>query len=196
MRYIIFFLFLMMYPLVHAEETFDASCFREHTTLNTTSGVTAIGVKNVDDDIFFVFSGKILPSRVDTTEKNPPITYTSTNTNELVSLQDSDPFTAIEIDPYAISRGDISYTFDLGKVYPRDTLLPTIGYYTHGKVEVQISTDGSKYTPVSLYNIASFDFRYLKITFLKQTTVTDITRFHTLTFFSKIQTRYLVETPD
>jgi hypothetical protein len=130
---------------------------------------------------------------MDTTEKNSPTDYTNNESIDLSRLKDSDPNTALEIDPYVLGIQDISYTFDLGRVYARGTLLPNIGYYTLGRVRVMISTDDISYIPVNMNDVGDFDFRYLRVIFEKIVTQNDITLFHTLTFYKKVQSRYLVE---
>ena len=132
---------------------------------------------------------------MDSTEKNPPLSYTSRDSLDITKLRDADSTTRIEIDPYLLTRGDVSYTFDFERVYPRDTIVPTIGYYTPGKVKVEISLDDIAYIPVEISRIASFDMRYLRITFQKQPVIEDVTFFHTLTLYQRIQSRYLVESP-
>jgi hypothetical protein len=55
---------------------------------------------------------------------------------------------------------------------------------------VSVSIDGETYIPVSLSHLDEFDMRYLKITFSGSSVQNGISRFHTLNFFQKIQTRY------
>jgi hypothetical protein len=141
--------------------------------------VIAVGVERFDDDIFFVIGDTILPSRPDIRENTPPIVYTSDISLDVAQLRDSDPYTSIEIDPYALSRGDISYTFDLARVYPRDTLSATIGYHTRSKMTASVSVD----------------FRFVRVTFARQERQSDVTIFHTLTFTPRVQSRYLVSSP-
>jgi hypothetical protein len=150
-------------------------------------------VKNIDDDFFFTSGNVLLPSRLDTTEKNPPLQYTSNDSIDIAKLRDSDSQTVIEVDPYLLGRQDVSYTFDLGTIYPQDTLLPSLGYYAQGKVQVHISTDGTDYLPVSISSMGDFDLRYLRVIFERANVQSDITIFHTLTFYKKIQSRYIVE---
>ena len=174
---------------------FDPSCFREHAILESAAGVIALWVKDISDEPFFVSSGTLLPSRNDTTEKNPPLQYTNKEGINIIKLADTDPYTGIEVDPYDLAAHDVSYTFDLGKVYSRDTIVPTLGYYTHGKIKIEISIDGNQYIPVELSRSTNLDLRFFRVTFQRQPTIEDITFFHTLTFYQKIQSRYLVETP-
>ena len=152
-------------------------------------------MRDIADEPFFLSRTTLLPSRMDSTEKNPPLSYTSRDSLDITKLRDADSTTRIEIDPYLLTRGDVSYTFDFERVYPRDTIVPTIGYYTPGKVKVEISLDDIAYIPVEISRIASFDMRYLRITFQKQPVIEDVTFFHTLTLYQRIQSRYLVESP-
>jgi hypothetical protein len=174
---------------------FDPQCFREMSIVDTASGVLAFSVKNVDDDLFFVQSNRLLPSRLDLNEKNPPLKYTSPDIGDTVLLADTDPYTAITLDPYELSKQDISYVFDLGQVYPANTIVTTLDYYSPGKVSVAISQDSRDYVPVEISRIDAFAFRYLRVTFLRQVTQSDITRFHTLIFSPRITSRYLVSSP-
>ncbi len=174
---------------------FDPQCFREMSVVDTASGVLAFSIKNVDDDLFFVQWDRLLPSRLDLTEKNSPLLYTSPDISNILPLNDTDPYTTITVDPYELGKRDVSYVFDLGKIYPANTIMTTLGYYSPGKVTVAISQDGTSYIPVEISHIDAFAFRYLRVTFLKQITQSDITLFHTLTFYPRIVSRYLVASP-
>jgi hypothetical protein len=73
--------------------------------------------------------------------------------------------------------------------------MTTLGYYTPGKVNTAVSQDGVNYISVERDTIDAFAFRYLRVTFLKQAIQSDITRFHTLNFFPRVESRYLVSSP-
>lgn len=192
MKYIIILLSLTWIFWAQAEGNFDSSCFRYVASLDTMSGITQVWVENTTDDTFFVTQdGNILPSRQLSTEKNPPLAYTSQDDIDIRVLDDSDPYTSIEIDPILFTQGNVSYTFDLGKVYDRWRLVPRIGYVTDRTVSVSISHDGSVYVPVAQTSLEDFDLRYLRITFSGTGIQNGITRFHTLNFFQKVQSRYL-----
>jgi Thrombospondin type 3 repeat len=180
---------------VGAVSAFEPQCFRNVSVVDTASGVIAFSVKNVDDDLFFVQWDRLLPSRLDITEKNPPLQYTSPDIANIILLSDVDPYTAITVDPYELGKRDLNYIFDLGKVYPADTIMTMLDYYALGKVTVAISQDGISYIPVEISRIDAFAFRYLRVTFVKQTTQSDITLFHTLNFYPRIASRYLVASP-
>lgn len=174
---------------------FDPQCFRDVSLVDTASGVLAFSVKNVDDDLFFVKWDRLLPSRLDLTEKNPPLRYTSPDISNILPLNDTDPYTAITVDPYELGKWDVAYVFDLGQIYPSGSIVTTLDYYSPGNATVAISQDGTSYIPVELSHIDVFAFRYLRVTFLKQITQSDITLFHTLTFYPRIVSRYLVASP-
>jgi Thrombospondin type 3 repeat len=89
----------------------------------------------------------------------------------------------------------VSYIFDLSKVYSSDSIVTTLDYYSAGKVTVALSQDGISYIPVDISRIDTFAFRYLRVTFLRQLTQSDITLFHTLYFFPRITSRYIVASP-
>lgn len=196
MKYIFALISLSWTFPLFADGAFDASCFREVATLDTSSWVSSALVQNIKDDIFFVTqSGGILPSRIDSTEKNPPIHYSSKDVIDIPFLDDSDPYTGIEINPAMFLSGEVTYVFDLGKVYNRGELTPEIWFVTDRNTSVSISVDGVTFIPVTLESIENFDFRYFKIQFYGTWKQYGITRFHTLNFFRKIQTRYSFSSP-
>ncbi len=194
MRYIIL-ISMVFISCISSVSAFDAQCFRETSIVDTTSGVLAFSIENVDDDLFFVQWDRLLPSRLDLTEKNPPLRYTSPDISDIVPLADTDRYTAVTVDPYGLGKQDVSYVFDLGQIYPANTIMTTLGYYSLGKVSVAISQDNRDYVPVDISHIDAFSFRYLRVTFLRQVVQSDMTRFHTLTIFPRITSRYLVSSP-
>jgi Thrombospondin type 3 repeat len=115
--------------------------------------------------------------------------------SDVLSLDDFDPYTAIVVDPYDLGKWDVSYIFDLGQIHGANTLMTTFGYYTTGKVDTAVSQDGLNYISVERDTIDAFAFRYLRVTFLRQVKQSDITRFHTLNFFPRVESRYLVSSP-
>ena len=181
--------------LVSHVSAFDPQCFRDVSVVDTASGVLAFSIENVDDDLFFVQWDRLLPSHIDLTEKNPPLRYTSPDIINTLPLDDTDPYTAITVDPYELGKQDVSYVFDLGKVYPANTIVTTIGYYSQGKVDLALSQDGVNYISVERVNIDAVTFRYLRITFSRQIVQSDITLIHTLYFFPRVVSRYLVASP-
>jgi hypothetical protein len=197
MKYWIVLLSLLWIFPVWAQENFDSSCFREVAQVEVSSWVSTAKVENIIDDIFFVSKeGKLLPSRLDSTEKNPPIRYSTRENIDINALDDSDPYTAIEIDPTVFLNWGVSYIFDLGKVYKKWQIAPLLWYATDREVWVSVSIDGNTFVPVSLAHLDEFDMRYFQVSFSGSSVQNGITRFHTLNFFQKIQTRYSFSSED
>lgn len=172
---------------------FDAACFREYTqiTVSNIADVTT-SIPTLSEDIFFVQSDNILKSSVITAEKNPPVRYTLDGSNNAIILQDLDPKTALEIDPFLLNQNDYSITADLGRVYDRGVIASQIGYYSPSWVSLSVSKDGTNFINVTEYSLSNFDFRYLRVTFLRSKIQSNITLLHTLIFFENKNMLFLV----
>lgn len=106
---------------------------------------------------------------------------------------DDDPMSAITVDPYELAKGNVSFTFDLGKVYTRDTLNTKITYRTDTVVRFSISKDGTLFIPVVEETLRNFDFQYIRMTFEKPKTLKNISLVDTVQFFENRKIRLLVE---
>jgi hypothetical protein len=190
LKYLVFsLLFLSPFQIF----ALDPSCFRESATLSLTSqSPLQIAVESTLEDIFFVQDTTILPSKIVTTEKNPPIRYTIMGIEDSLPLIDLDPKTQVSIDPYSLSEGNVELLIDLAKVYPPGSMHASIDYTTKSRVRFEASEDGVSYFALERTSIEDFSLRFLRITFEKVLTQNSPTVIRSIHFFENVNMRFLV----
>ncbi len=186
----------IFFSAVSSTFAFDTSCFRESASFFPPSGSSSFFVRfpSFDEDVFFIQSGSMIPSSLVSKGKNPPIPLTISGI--LIDerpIFDGDPRTYSSIDPYELSLHEAVLVFDLGKVFPAGSLTPDILYHSSAPVDISISKNGKTYISTALWSLASFEFRYVRLTFPKQTRTTSAPTIHTVLFFETEEASFFIK---
>ncbi len=177
----------------------DEKCFSRKAEFKPQS-TNAVKVKFAPEDItFFVQDNKIVPFRTFEYGKEVFINYEVKNVKGAVDynidrLSDGNPKTAVIFDPYEV--GEKSILLDFGKKIAAGTFQSEIDFLSDGLYpKYFVSVDNQKFIEVA--NYANFDFRYMKIVFVKRKNdVNEHTlRVNEIYFYEKGEKTYLLNPP-